>query len=111
MPLTLFVFKDSDPKRDTGMAVFGLVARRDILDWADGPPVAYPIDSLSKSLSSSASSLMTDLPTLRLVNEVCTGDVGENKLETPNSPLPRPGVPLGGDIFSIFWKVPLYRDD
>jgi hypothetical protein len=32
MPLTLFVFKESDPKRDTGMDVFGLVALRDMLD-------------------------------------------------------------------------------
>jgi hypothetical protein len=45
------------------------------------------------------------------VKEVFTGDVGEKRLETGNSPLPRPGVPFGGDIFSIFWKVPLYRDD
>src|SRR5690242_8243184 len=82
-----------------------------MLAWAAGPPVAYPMDSLSRSLSSSASSLMTDLPRLRLANEVCTGDVGEKRLETPNSPLPRPGVPFGGDIFSIFWKVPLYRED
>ena len=76
-----------------------------------GPPVAYPIDSLSKPSSSSASSLITDLPRLRLVNEVLTGDVGEKRLLTGNSPLPRPGVPLGGDMFSMFWKVPLYRDD
>jgi hypothetical protein len=54
---------------------------------------------------------MTDLPRLRLVNEVFTGEVGENKFDTGNSPLPRPGVPFGGDIFSIFWKVPLYRED
>jgi hypothetical protein len=54
---------------------------------------------------------MTDLPRLRLAKEVLTGDVGENKFDTGNYPLPRPGVPFGGDIFSIFWKVPLYRDD
>ena len=91
--------------------VWGFVARRCMLECIGGPPVAYPIDSLSRPSSSSASSLMTDLPRLRLVKEVLTGDVGEKRLVTGNSPLPRPGVPLGGDMFSMFWKVPLYRDD
>ena len=101
MPLTPLVFKDSELKRESGLAE--LVLLRGSADDIAGPPVANPMDSLSSPSSSSASSLMTDLPRLRCANEVLTGEVGEEKrLWTGNSPLPRPGVPFGGDIFSIF---------
>ena len=109
MPLTPFVLRERVANRETGME--GLVVLRGMVDCADGPPVPYPMDSLSRLSSSSASSLITDLPKLRCVKDVLTGEVGEKRFCTGNSPLPRPGVPLGGDIFSMLWKVPLYRDD
>jgi hypothetical protein len=109
MPLTPLVFNDKEAKRDRGIGGFGFVALRCTFECNWGPPAANPNDSLSRPSSSSASlETMTDLPKLPLANEVLTGDVGEKRLEPPNSPLPRPGVPLGGDIFSMFWK--LYRD-
>jgi hypothetical protein len=40
MPLTLLVFSDSDAKRETGICGFGFVARRWMLDCAEGWAVA-----------------------------------------------------------------------